>query len=622
MAINPGNQNQSNNQQQAPAQQPAPQQQTQQQAPQPQRQTASNLNNAFKRSGRVDGGDNRSAEALQIMNRLKEEAINNQDVEDNFTILRFDRDANRVGWSSLLVIKTAKINGKVSAFVRTLMMPNSQIKLPNRKIQFNNGGFGQQEILEIEPEAHDVFTANYWNRIAESVRQFVGSQDALVYSTGAYVIPAEFDLKEEHLLKQTLIRSVNLCDDMLARQTGEQPFSVNMLKGSDEILSAHMDFSGNPQQDQLGNPIRSDIVVSLKRSRKGHEQENEFYEADATLNQVSMLADLEYTPQQQQMFGQQQVHQAPCTAALVITDIRNASWIKANTLELHLFALSNAFRVTANQAWARAFLPEVGKTRDLRDIGALGLLSPAGKKADTKSETFTQQNFADLMFSMVKPNPVFMIDLDNMGDNSFIDSVWLDAMGGPNQSKAKASIVQAINNLIGQDFKQFFDYTSKPFLQPYGATINKGYYFDGDDKRDRRDLDVLGSLNASEGNQQEWMSWYASQCNTNTHSEIRNKQSKNFDRQYLGQVVYTSKAVRAILNPEFIQALDAAIAAAGLQIVMDNVALSFGAQRFQGNMNIGNFAVQGTAQVASFGGQSNSFGAYQQSGIGMGGFYQ
>ncbi len=615
-----------NSNQQAPQQQAAQPQQAQQQTQRPQQgqqqqqASASSLGSMFRRSGRTDGGDNRAAETLQILQRLKTESVENQDLEEDFQILRFDRDENRVGWSALLIVKTATINGKAVAAVRTIMMPNPTIKLPNRKIHYNNGF--QQDVLEIEVEPRDVFSVSYWNRICDFLRTTSGKMDLQVRSAGAFPVPGEFDLKEEHVLKQVLIRSVNLCDDMLMRTSGETPFTVNMIKGADELLTASMDFSGTAQHDQLGNPVRSDIVVSLNRSKRGQETENEFYEADSTLNQVSLMVDLEYAQApQQQMFGQQQMMPTQvCTPTVVITDVRNAPWIKANTMELHLFALSNAFRVTANQAWARAFLPEVGKVKDMRDIGALGWLSPVGKKIETKSETFTQQNFADLMFSMVKPNPVFCIDLDDMGDNSVIDSVWIDAMGGVNQSKAVATIVQAINNLIGRDFKEFFDYTTKPLVSTYGSSINKGYYFDGDVKRDRRDLDVLGALNAADGNQQEWMSWYAAMCNPNVHPELRNKQAKNFDRQYLGQVTYTSKATRAILNPEFIQGLDRAIAAVGLVITMDNIAMSFGAQRFQGNAGIADFAVTGHAQVASFMGNQPNLG--QTYGSSVNGFYQ
>ncbi len=614
-------------QQQAQQQQQTQQQQTQgqgyQQQYNPQTSVVEGISNQFRRSGRVDGGDNRSAEALQIVQRLKKEAVENQDLEENFQILRFDRDANRVGWSSLLILKTAKFNGKLSGFVRTLMMPNSQIKLPNRKVQYNNAGYGGHiETLEVEVKPQDVFTAKYWDRIAQFVRNNVGDQSMTVFSVGGYVVPGEFDLKEEHALKQLLIRSVNLCDDMIARQGGEAPFSVNMIKDSNEVISASLDFSGNSQQDQLGNPIRTDVLISMKRGRRDNIQENEFYESDSAINQASLIVDLEYNPQPQAMFGQVQQQVPPFTPTVIITDRRNAPWIKATTLELDLLNISNTLRVANEQAWARAFSPVVGKVRDLRDIGALGYMGPTPAKVDTKTETFTQQHFADMMFAFVKPHPVFMIDLDTMGDNGFIDSIWIDLMAGPNQAKAKQVFIQAVNNLIGQDFKQFFDYTTEAIIQPYGATINKGYWFDGDEKRDRRDLDVLGALNASEGNMQEFMSWYATRCNTSTQADLRNKQYLGYERQYLGNnVTDTGRAVRAIFNPKFIQGLDAGIAAAGLQVLMDNVAMNFGAQRFQGNMAINNFAVTGNAHVASAFGAVNSGGGYQPVGVGLGSFY-
>lgn len=614
-------QQQAPQQQQAQQQQQRPQQNQQQQGQQQQSQSVvNNISSLLQRSGTIAGGDTRAAEALQIFTELREDSIKNQELESDFAIQRFDRDAQRVGISSLLVVKTTTLNGVVNAAVRVLMLPNSAIKLANTKVPYNAGT--HQEMLEIEVTPRDVFSANYWARVTTYIRNSFNNPKMNVVNAGAFVVPAEFDLKETHVLQQLLVRSVNLCDDMLMRLAGERPFTVAMVKGQDEILTASMDFSGEPQHDQLGNPVRSDIVVSLNRSKRGQETENEFYEADTQLNQVSVMVDLEYqAPQQQALFGQQQqmAPQAPCTAAVIITDIRNAPWIKANTLELHLFGMTNAFRTTTNQAWARKFLPEVGKSKDLHDVGALGWLSPVGKKIETKSETFSQQNFADLMYGMVRPNPTFMIDLDDMGDNSVIDSVWIDALGGPNAAKAKQIIIQAANNLIGADLKQWFDYTAEPLLQVYGSKINKGYYFDGDIKRDRRDLDVLGALNAADGDYNEWMSWYAALIGSAAHPEVRNKQLKNYDRQYLGQVTYTGRAVRAMLNPKFIEGMDKAIAAAGVAITMDNVAMAFGAQRFQGNEMIANFAVSGQATVSTY--QGNQPMTQNQYGGVSNGFY-
>lgn len=627
MSIRDSENNNGQQQQTAQTAAPAPQMQQTQQGPKVQTQTlqggAGNLNSIFQRSGRTDGGDARASEALAVFNKLKEEAIAQQDLHDDFLVFRFDRDQNRVGYSALLVVKRAAINGQQVIVTRPLVMPNDQITLPTKKLTIQNGM--HQETIEAEADVQDVFTTQYWNRICDSIRQQTGKHDAMVINAGPTVIPADFDLKDELVLKQLLIKSVNLCDDMLAKRSGEQPFSVAMLKGTDETLAARLNFTGKPMHDSLGYPIRSDILVSLNRVKKPGQQENEFYEAEDKLNQVSCFVNLEYTPQPQQaIYGapQQTQQLPPLTPAIVITDVRQAEWLKANTMELYLFALSNAFRVTANQSWARSLLPQLGKVKDMRDIGAIGYLSRLAARVETKTETFTDQNFAELLYNMVRPSPVFMSDLNRFGDNAAIENVFIDALGGVNQQRAVAAIIAGVNNLIGGGFEKFFDHNTMPIIQPYGTDIQLGYYLDGEgEKQDRRDLDVLGALNASDGNIQEWMSWYGTQCNVAVHPELRARQSKNFDRQYLGNsVTYTTRAHRGIWNPKFIEALDKAIASVGLTVAMDNVAQVFGAQRFSGNLAIADYAVTGTAQVSS--GLVSNGGYNPQFGVGQGsGFY-
>lgn len=578
----------------------------------------SSINTLFSRSGRTEGGDARTSEALQTFNRLKEEAIESQDLKNDFTIYRFDRDQNQVGYSAILIVKKLTISGQPVIAVRPLMMPNRSVTLPARKVQISQGM--HVETIDQEVTVQDVFSNNYWNRVVAFVQTQLGLPNARVVMASAFAIPADFSLKEEVVLKTLLVKSVNACDDMLQRQAGETPFSVNLLKGTDEYLTAKIDTRDLPVTDVLNNPIRSDMVISLARTRKGGKQENEFYEADTQLNQVSIAVDIEYTgggqTQQQSMFGtpQQQVV-APFVPTITITDSRQASWIKANTPEMFILNLSNAFRVTGGAAWCKAFLPRVGVQNDLRDPGAMAWVSTLAKKLDTKTEAFKDEHFIELVNAMLQPMPVFQIDLDRMSENGANEGMLLDAAGGPNQQKAVAFFIKSVNNLIGGGFEKYFDHTTQPLLTLTGQEIDKGYYLDSEgEKRDRRDLGVLGALNASGGNLSEWMNWYGAQLNTNIHPVLRAKQSRNYDKQYLGgSVTYTgTKAVRATLNPKLIVALDAAITAAGLQVAMDNVGNLTGGQRFQGNTNIANFAVQGTAHVVNTmqtqGGFQNNFG--------------
>lgn len=624
---------------QAAAQQaPAPQQQSQKQHThqaqvntnmntQATSQGIGSINSMFQRSGRTEGGDARSAEALQILNRLKEEAVTAQDLSNDFQILRFDRDQNMVAWSSILVVKRANIGGQPVIAIRPLIMPNANIQAPTRKLQIQNGL--QVDNIDVEVDVQTIFTQKYWNRVTEYVSKQLGVTNAKIVLTSAYAVPAGFDLKEEVILKALLVKSVNQCDDMLARHAGEAPFSVGILRGTDEVLTAKIDTRELPVQDVLGNPVRSDMVIGLARSPKQGQQDNEFYAADTQLNQASVAIDVEYNgqaqPQQQNsMFAAAAPqHVPPFTATVTITDIRQAGWIKANTPEMYILGMSNAFRVTGGAAWAKGFLPRVGLSKDFRDVGALAWLSKLASKVDTKTDAFKDEHFIELVNTMIQPHPVFQIDLDRMGENGAIEGLFIDAAGGPNQQRAAQLIIKSINNLIGGGFEKYFDHTTQALLTLTGQEIEKGYYLDSEgEKRDRRELGVLGALNASEGNLQEWMSWYGAQLNTNIHPALRAKQSRNFDKQYLGaSVTYTgTKVVRAILNPKLIEALDAALTNAGLQVAMDNIGNLAGGQRFQGNVNIQNFAVQGTAHTVSPMGNIGG-GGFQQNFGGVGSFY-
>lgn len=588
-----------------PKMQSQPQFNSQQSQPSQAPQGVGAINSLFQRSGRTEGGDARSSEALQILNRLKDEAVATQDLQNDFTILRFDRDQNQVGWSSLLILKKLTIGGAPVIAVRPLIMPNDAITLPTRKVQINQGM--HVETIDAEVDVQSVFSQKYWNRVTEYITQQLGLTGAKIILTSAFPIPADFSLKEEVILKAVLVKSVNLCDDMLARHAGESPFTVSLLKGTDEYLTAKIDTRELPVTDTLGNPIRSDMVISLARTRKNGQQDNEFYEADTQLNQASVAIDIEYNGQQAQqatsMFGGQQVqHTPPFTATVTVTDIRQAGWIKANTPEMFWLGLSNAYRVTGGSAWAKGFLPRVGVTKDLRDPGAMGWLSRLATKIDTKTDSFKDEHFIELINAMVQPHPVFQIDLDRMGENGAIEGMLIDAAGGPNQQRAVGFIIKSINNLIGGGFEKYFDHTTQALLSLTGQEIQKGYYLDSEgEKRDRRELGVLGALNSSEGNLQEWMNWYGAQLNTNLHPELRAKQSRNYDKQYLGaSVTYTgTKALRATLNPKLVEALDAALTHAGLQVAMDNIGNLAGGQRFQGNSSIQQFAVSGTAHVVS-----------------------
>lgn len=568
-----------------------------------------NINTQMRRSGRVEGSDARSAEALQVFTKVKDEAVQHQDLQPDFDIFRFDRESNQVGMSAILVVKTCrnKTNEDI-AIVRTLILDNPPgTRCKPRIININNGY--AQEPLEVPVTPKDVFTPKYWGKIAEFTRLKLNAPGLKVLNAGPRAIYNDFDFKDETLVRHLLIQSVNVCDDKVAAILGEAPFSIKThVKAEDEQLVCSLDYSGTPVHDSCGNPIRSDLVITTSRKKNGQQQENEFYDNDNQLNQVSLYVNLEWTPPAhtgQMMFGNQMVPQATqpqFTPAIVVTDVRKAPWIQAFTLEMWWHALGNAIRCTTGQAWARTLLPSVGGS-ELRDIGALGYKTELNGLIDTKTNSFEDADFVSLMTRMVNLHPVFMIDIDPMGDNSSVEHYILDLLGS-NKAAAVEANRKALNALFGVDFRNYYDF-NQPMVTEYPTEIALGHYYDKvGEKADRRDLDVLGALYASKGNEQEWLAWYATQCGSD-HPERRLANSAGFDSRYLGNVKYTGRARRLIINPALIKAMDEAAADAGQIVAMENLVSTFAQQRFTGNNSIAQFAIDTTARV-NLGGTGNT----------------
>lgn len=584
---------------------------------------ASGINSRFSRSGRADGTDARTTKALVAFDEAAKEAIAQQDLADTFHLFRFDRVAHQVAMASILILKLVDNRGTPAIIVKALPIVDNSVPVKPKTFQIANG-FSAYDNFEVKPDSCDIFTPLYWSRIVTYVRQVTGHSQAVVLNAGPQDIHAEFNFDDKQAVRNLLIKSVNSVEDALARLGDERPFSLaEDMQNNDEILAASIDYTGTPVESNTGLPQRADIVVSLQRRPKANKngQENEFYDADSKLNSVSMFADLEYMPQvAQQVYGMPVgPTPPPFLPALVVTAVKQASWIMANTPEMYFFALGNAYRATVGQNWAKSFLPTVGRIKDPRDIGAVGYLTAQGLKLDTKTDNFSEQDFASLMASQVQMHPVFMIDLNRMGDNSYVESMIADSLDGPNSEAAKAGLIRVFCNLYGREnFTSLFDTNTEWLFKAYGTDFTLGYYPDENgEKRDTRDLDTLYALNACAGIQAEFMDFYGAKCNPGVHAEVRRKKLDQYAKQYLGNVTSAGRVTRVIINPKLVAAMDAASMRSNIAVTMDNIGSVFGGQRFQGNVGLAGMNVQGVANVATYVQNQNVYAPAGMGGTGM-----
>lgn len=562
------------------------------------------VNQVLRRAASYGGAEKRSAEALRALNDVKEEGIKSQDLTGDFELTRFDRDANRVGLPSVLVHRAVRIDGDVFVVVRTLLLDCEGIRLPPQTIPMANG---QRQEVETLPQ--DVYTENYWNRIVAAVQDTFGSENVRVVDAGPLLVTKDFDFHDTSDTMRLLVNSINRCGDVYGRLVGEEPFSIGHVMSPNDRLTARIDTSGEHRiTDIMGHPIRNDLMVTMA-SAVNDAGQDEFFQVENEFNYVSAIVSLEldanaaathHQPGFGGNWGQQQAPQPMFVPTITLTDIGQASWIDAETLELMHLAMSNAFRCTAQNQWARYFLPSVGtKGPDPRDIGALGYLTPQAKMIDTKSDKFGDQQFAEWMQFLVKPQPAFLIDVNPMGEHSGNEGYLIDAaFEGPNQAAAHKRLVEAADNLFDGWFSQFFD-VNKPIVVPYEQEVHLGYYTNADgDVSDIRDLDFLAMLNYTQGNMNDFMEWYRSLCDTSIPREQRLRTREMFERQYLSKnLTITGRAIRLLLTPDYIQALDAAGKKSGLQVSMDATTEVMGATRFAGNTLAGQYSVERNAEI-------------------------
>lgn len=592
--------------QNTPPQQPGAQpqqQQQQQQRPAQQHAGFSSINQQFQRGGSIDNIETRSAEALKALDEAVREARESQRLDERpLELTRFDRDTNRVGMASILVTRRQVIQGQASVAVYVLMLDNPEVRLRPRITQFG------AQTVETKTLAQDVFSESYWGKITDFMSRKLGAQpnQLVVAQAGAQLVPHTFDFSDKLAVEKLLIGAANRCDDVLASIHGEQPFNVASIRAENERFTARFDISDEPRSSNTGLPIRSDVVVHMNLSNNAKSTaQDDFYESDTELNSVSGYVNLEYSPPETiagynpQYYPGQPMPTQLFTPTFVITSVNQADWIRMRTMELYLLAISNAYRVTAGNSWVRVFAPRVGvKGIDPRDIGALGYLTQEGKMIPTKGEAFSQQDFEDLLTLLVKPLPTFLIDVDPLGENSSIENYFIDAaFANANQQAAIDKIIGAANNLTGGRFSKYFE--GGNLFDPYGQPIHLGYYEDQEGQvRDIRDLDVLAMLNYTEGNLQEFTTWYRTVCDTSMPPEFYSAQRENFEKQFLGKTVrITGRAYRLAINPKFIMALEAAVTEAGVVVNYEDVSSVFGAQRFVGNSMVNQYTVSGAARI-------------------------
>ncbi len=329
-------------------------------------------------------------------------------------------------------------------------------------------------------------------------------------------------------------------------------------------------------ETDTGNVVRSDVNISLRSKRistgainslNGGQQLEEFGSLNGYIDVVNMGS--------QNGFFVNQANVAPqrYAARLVITAIQSNIAFTPGAI---LLMLNTILPIQHDSNWVTLLRSKNTNRKeiDFTDIGALGIesnLTPtipdtANRHIDTKSESVTPSDFANLVYHLLHPNIAVSLDvMDHDVDSSYMD-VFSIAYDNPANSKTREIIYKAANTLTGGNFSKYMPSSDSIFTDQENR-IHMGYFTRNGKRHDVREIDYIAVANYASATKDVLIlrRWAQSFNDKSKHMFIRLAERLAIINEITGgSFVQTGYASRVTFTGRFMDALSNAITAAGM----------------------------------------------------------
>lgn len=369
------------------------------------------------------------------------------------------------------------------------------------------------------------------SKLVDRVRRDAGvaGSEVNVTLSGLTPISVEVSHDNEQQIADLLFiagNAIETCAESL-KDLPADTTTLDTLRQAQSRLEAQVSY-GNPNSvSMLGIPRRADIRIGVIQTT-GKQNSNSLHNSDEMLTELEGFVDFSYAPQQM-------VHDAMRQAAATMPlpgqpaprvnrrfigtfVVTNLDYLPAGvTLASKLFAFASLAAVLrAPYQWAESFRNTYGSSNVLRNIGGLARecpwltdskathnTVPPGKAINALSSNFKRENLYDLVEDLVFPDLAIAMDVDEGGEWSWLDTLFINAAGvndrNGNTSKsqqATAAIVRELNTLTNGRFSQYFPQSARLFL-PTTFRMHRGYFELTDKGRmDIRELGMLELMNS------------------------------------------------------------------------------------------------------------------------------
>lgn len=491
-------------------------------------------------------------------------------------------------------LKDAEGNEHLTAF--PLLIEPEDLRLSPRIEKFDNMTY------EIITTLGDVYMSNEYAQVVEShLRRVLKlSENTAIQHAGAIRVPHSLELTD-HVVSDLAFQAVNACFSVMDRYVQvrtDAPFTIVGRDMRAERLIGRLNVGNKPLINEVGEPVRADLIARVDSNRQG----GSLMMGDTNISTLAAYVE----PMYRQPSQDPQRPHAPFVPMLVITHVQAGS--DQTDVESYCLALVNGVQlISYRAAWAEQFRPKatVKGNSQLTDVGALGLMTQAGKRIETKDDTF-RANFDAFMREYFECNGSMVVALDvaDVGPTAWMTDIF-KACAAQNQGAIKA-FEEAMDNLTGKAYSRRAQANGLLGQSPVvaqGTRIHAGHYVDIDGVlRDVRDVDLLAVCNAYGKNTQQIDVYLDSIAPTKGTDNTRAAERYTLIDDILqGRQVITGGYTRLYFQPKVLATMAQACSDAKLMLQPSNTVYGLGNSQ---RMNGFDFAglLSATADTAMFGG--------------------
>lgn len=513
----------------------------------------------------------------EIVNTLKNsitEIYKGATKEMILSVIPFDREQNSGFYFSCIVICVSRPNTKKTVFY-TLILEGTNSPVPSVNRSMPAGG--SVEITRLSSDASD-------NELFGRIKEVLGKKfpDHLVVAVDSCVIPRDFDVKDESLVRKVAYNAALACGNELV-VTGENfagDISIPKLlqsagKSLQRSLNILINYGRMTRIDSVGNPTRSDVRCIFKDTppNRTNDLAVNTPEKSTYLAEVNGYMDVVYVGGNEvnPYMPQQTMKVDNYSARFVITDIDRLPGFTIGSL---LLALSTVSVLSRDNYWMLAFRPQTGNRDqiDITDIGALGYEidftrtpETAYKKIDTKTDGFDSGMLARYLTSILKPGIIVSLDVPDSAPQTWYTRIF--GAGARGNTSALRKIVESASYLTGGAFPSNYDINN--IFVDTNNRIHLGYYFNKDgQKRDIREIDYVAVANFyGENDRQKIVDWSDTFTRYSVPIEIRLAERKKMIQAMTdNHVEFTGYGERVTFSSHFLESLVNAIVSCGFQV--------------------------------------------------------